>query len=188
MSPVHYKGTLERVSKGSFAALVLTVVSAGLTLMAEGLRNFQTYALKRESSKSESPIPYGGHFGGWEPVVRRFGLESDWYIVLAPQSEDQSSDLACRNPIEGTRPSTTVLVMGEQGRFGELNCSPRDMEPKAATITYLRQPPESLGSGAGALLREGFVVLDSMFDVVYGSKRISDLSNVGDVLALFRHE
>ena len=177
------RDVLTRVRRLSPNGVFLTAIAVGLTLLADGLRNFQTYVLKRETAESDSPIPYGGRFGGWQPVVQREGVAGPWYLVFGASPSQGRRPLCLDLPPDLPR-EVAVLEVAKTGPFGRVAC---DVTNHAAREVWLRQPVDSLGSGARSLLTQGFVVLDSTFRVVYGSKRFADLARIPDSLALFEH-
>lgn len=184
LRPTHPK----RAGDLSFPVFALTVLAIGLTLLAEGLRNWRTYTLRIETVSSQSPIPYHASLSAWRSMVERAGLESDWYLAVTKNLSRgmTNSDEICRLvTATAAGASLAILQLTSTGPFGASRCN-ASSTASGPQWPILRQTAERIGLAPESLPPDGsFVIMDSSYAVVYGSRRLTDLRYVGKVLELF---
>jgi hypothetical protein len=160
----------------------LVLVAGGTTLLAEGLKNWRTYAVRRESSESLSPIAVRGRFASWAPVATAHGLTRRWYLIVRGF---ETVDDACR------RLTRSWLQWNGIGSIGILNLGAAGSPVTEGRCTVAGQPvpillsaPEAISSSASSLLPTGFVLTDAEFFVVYGSGSLRDLERIPRIISL----
>lgn len=164
--------------------LSLIIAAGGVTLAAEGLRNWRTYAIRRESSESLSPIAYHGRFGSWEKLTGRFDARRTWYLIITGLTPGDICSRLARD-WEGWSTGGEVAVLNllakDQGPAVLTRCQLANV-----TIPVISASSTDVSSSATELLPNGFVLTDDDFTVVYGSGSIRDLSRVPRITSLLQ--
>jgi hypothetical protein len=182
---------LRRLTGPSTSRALLSVVlwfammGAGTTLLAEGLRNWRTYAVRHQGAVSLAPIPVGGRFASWAPLVERNGLSGRWYVITTGEGDAQVLCNRLRQLASTARLEDSILALNVSGADGppvRSVCPGRDGRPSVGLLSYAGS---AISSSASGFLTEGFVVADRDFRIVYGSVSDSDLGRVPRLLSLF---
>ncbi|MFN8651402.1 MAG: hypothetical protein U0133_05815 [Gemmatimonadales bacterium] len=166
------------------ALLSLMIAAAGITLAAEGLRNWRTYAIRRESSESLSPIAYHGTFGSWSGVTGRFEAQRPWYLILTGLTP---AEICGRlgTAWQGWSGGGKVAVLDLRGQ-NEGPAQLTQCQVGESVVPVISASSEDVSSSATELLPNGFVLTDDDFTVVYGSGAMRDLHRVPRITSLLQ--
>lgn len=166
---------------------VAAIVTLSLFLLASGLERWRYVAFVHDGGASRSPLPYGDRLAGWARVVSEQSAARSWYLAIAETESDRSICEWLHEGIRAPRRAEQLTVLHAvpansiQRQFlCSLPASP------AATVPVLVRSVYRVVGDTALRVRAGFVVLDSSFRVVYGSRRVRDLERVAAVLDLFQ--
>lgn len=167
--------------------LQLGIAVVGITLLAAGLKNWRTYGVRSESAASMSPLPFRARFGSWATLVAINDLHRPWYVIARDLGPPEH---LCRDILGHLRPEraqedVVVLDVARSAAIPNRTSCQSSGAESGIRVTVLSYPPASISSTAAGFMEGGFVITDSEFVVLYGSSRLQDVAELGDILRLF---
>lgn len=151
------------------------IAIVGLGLLAIGLRSWSTFAWQTDTSASRSPLPYDTHV---ELRGIDTALTSAAWVMLAAGSASRGvcRDLRSASAQTGVLTPPVLILRIDGGSSDAFLCS----AGMGAKVIQTRR-----GTIASPAPVGGFVLLDSLHHVAYGSFLMRDVGSVPAVLHLF---
>jgi hypothetical protein len=170
----------------AWTALLLGV---GSYILAEGVEQWRRVAFVSDTRASRSPTPFGTRFVQWRPTISTGGRHPQWFIATIG-TEDSSSicrfvESAFARSVRDRKIVWLQASTATSARSVDYECPVLDSQGRRWATPVISRPLAALRPGAATIQSEGFVVLDSTLSVVYGSRRLEDLSRLSAILDLY---
>jgi hypothetical protein len=153
------------------------LVAAGVFLTAVGVRHWVFVAWANDIGSAQSPVEFGEVLSFSDvPGISEGELGQKWRVVAVDANPEKACARLSRTLSDRSRSLQIVVIKSPKDPVQECKSM------KAQGQGTLRMT--SLAMGVVPASMTGFVLLDSLGRVVYGSRRLDDASRIDSILEL----